>query len=132
MSQENVEIVRAVYDEWGRGNFRAGLDLYDSLVLYIPLPEFPHAGRYLGTNSVREFMLAWMEAWNDLTMAAEDLIEAENSVVAAVRQRGAGRESGTPIDLRYFAVWTFRGRAVIRLEDFRERQEALEAVGLRE
>jgi hypothetical protein len=29
-------------------------------------------------------------------------------------------------------VWSFRGRKVIRLENFRERAEAFEAVGLRE
>jgi ketosteroid isomerase-like protein len=53
-------------------------------------------------------------------------------VVVAVRQRGVGRESGAPAELPYFQVWTFRGRAVIRLEQFRDRDDALEAVGLRD
>jgi ketosteroid isomerase-like protein len=43
-----------------------------------------------------------------------------------------GSESGAPTDLRYYQVWSFRGGKVIRLENFRERAEALEAAGLRE
>jgi ketosteroid isomerase-like protein len=77
-------------------------------------------------------MRGWMEAWRNLTFTAEDFIEADNGVVVAVRQRGVGQESGTPIDFLYFSVWTFRGRAVIRLEDFSDQAQALEAVGLSE
>ena len=61
MSQENVEAVRAVYEEWAKGNFRAGTDLYDPLVLFIPIPEFPAAEHYLGKDGVRDFMLtSWV------------------------------------------------------------------------
>jgi ketosteroid isomerase-like protein len=132
MSQENLDAVRAVYEEWAKGNLRAGADLYDSDLLFIPIPESPHAGRYTGTESIRDLMRGWMEAWRNLTFTAEDFIEADNSVLVAVRQRGVGQESGTPIDVRYFSVWTFRGRAVIRLEDFSDRVQGLEAVGLSE
>jgi ketosteroid isomerase-like protein len=47
-----------------------------------------------------------------------------------VRQRGIGSTSGVPTEMRYFTLWTFRGRRVIRIESFRERAEALEAAGL--
>ena len=51
-------------------------------------------------------------------------------VVVGVVQRGAGSGSGAETVLRYFHVWTFRGDKVVRWEDFRERAEALAAVGL--
>jgi ketosteroid isomerase-like protein len=132
MSQQNLDAVRAVYEEWAKGNLRAGRDLFDPDILFIPLPEIPNAGRYHGTESMRDFMRGWMEAWQTLTLTAEDFIEADNSVVVAVRQSGIGQESGTPSDFLYFSVWTFRGRAVIRMEDFSDRAQALEAVGLSE
>jgi hypothetical protein len=34
--------------------------------------------------------------------------------------------------MRYYQVWTLRGSSVIRIESIRKREEALEAVGLRE
>jgi ketosteroid isomerase-like protein len=133
MSQENVEIVRAVYDEWGRGNLRAGLDLYDPRAVFIPFDN-PDGGMgfYLGAEGVGEFMRGWLKSWTDFTIAGEEFIETGDSVVVATRQRGIGRASGAPAEVLYFQVWTFRGPAVVRLEQFRERADALEAVGLRE
>jgi len=132
MSQENVEIVRAVYDEWGKGNFRAGVDLYDPLVLFVAHPNMPEAGHYLGTDGIEGFFRGFLNPWRNLTFAADDLIETQNSVVAAVHQQGIGRESGIAVEIRFFHVWTFRGHAVIRLETIPDRAEALEAVGLSE
>jgi ketosteroid isomerase-like protein len=133
MSRENVEVLRAVYEEWGKGNFRAGGDLWDRRVLFLPAPELPDAGEYLGPEGITEFMGKFLQSWTDYTIAAEEVIEAGDSVVVAVRQRAVGRESGLAADVpREFHVWTFRGRAVIRFEAFRDRAEALEAVGLRE
>jgi ketosteroid isomerase-like protein len=130
MSQQNVDAVRAVYEEWAKGNFRAGVNLYDPLVLFIPFADFPAASHYLGTDGVTEFMRAFLAAWTNLTMEAEDVVEAGDSVVVTTRWRGVGRESGARTEKRVFDVWTFRGRAVTRVEFFLDRDEALEAVGL--
>ncbi len=132
MSRENVEAVRAVYAEWEKGNLRAGLELYDRDVLFMPGPDWTDTGRYLGREGIREFMLGYLDAWTNLTYAAEELIETENSVVVAVHQRGVGTGSGAPTEWQGFHVWTFRGPSVIRLEAFPSREEALQAVGLRE
>ena len=40
MSQENVEIVRAVYDRWSEGDFHASVDLLDPHVVLVLGPEF--------------------------------------------------------------------------------------------
>jgi ketosteroid isomerase-like protein len=133
MSQENVEALRAVYEEWAKGNFAAGGDLWDRRVLFIPMSDLPDVGDYLGPEGVTAFMGAFLQAWTNFTIAAEELIEARDSVVVVANQQGAGRESGIPAELpQQFHVWTFRGRAVIRFEAFQNRAEALEAVGLRE
>ena len=130
MSQENVEIVRAAYAEFAKGNLRDSLNLYDPLLLFIPVSDFPSADHYLRPQGLTAFMREYLASWEDFTMTAEELIEAESSVVVAVRQRAVGREGGVPSELLYFEVWTFRGRMVIRIEQFRERAAALEAVGL--
>jgi hypothetical protein len=51
MSEENVEIVRAVYERCSEGDFRASADLLDQHVLVVLRPEFPEAGPYLGCSS---------------------------------------------------------------------------------
>jgi ketosteroid isomerase-like protein len=136
MSQENVEIVRRIYGEWGRGNFREGAELYDPHVLLVVRPEFGLAsgeGVYCGPDEVARYMRElFLPEGEDLVIAGDEFVDAGDSVVVHVDQRGTGRQSRAPGQLRYFQVWTFRGASVIRIESVMGRAEALEAVGLRE
>jgi ketosteroid isomerase-like protein len=131
MSQENVEIVRRVYERWGKGDFRVDTELYDPWVVLVLRPEFPDAGAYLGLDGIGGYMRRFLEGWDHLVIEGEELIAAGDSVVAGVHQQASGKGSGAPVDMRYFQLWTFRGGAVIRLESVREREEALEVAGLR-
>jgi ketosteroid isomerase-like protein len=136
MSEERVETVRAVYAHWSEGDFRASAHLLDPHVVLVLGPEFgpdsPDTETYLGAEAVAAYTRGLLEAWTPFTMEAEEVVAAGDSVLVGVRQRGVGSTSGVPTEMRYFTLWTFRGRSVIRIESFRERAEALEAAGLRE
>lgn len=132
MSQENVAAVRAVYERLSEGDFRAGVDLFDRHIVFLLLPDAPEPGPYLGVEAVAEGMRRLLETWADLTMEAEGLTAAGDSVLVSVRQRGVARNSGVPTEARYYTLWSFRARKVIRIENFRGQDEALEAAGLRE
>ena len=132
MSEENVELVRGIYDKWGTGNFRAGTDLFDPDVVLVLRGDFPDAGAYEGPEGIRKYMQGFLADWTDAAIEAEEVIGAEDMVVAAVHQRAIGTRSGLPVEMRYWQVWTFRDGAVIRIESIRERSEALEAAGVRE
>jgi ketosteroid isomerase-like protein len=133
MSQRNIEIVRRIYERWGRGDFRAGVELYDPYVLFVLRPEFPDAGAYCGPDEIRRYMrrdfLADLEG---AVIVGEEFLAAGDSVVVRVNQQATGAGSGAPVAMRYYQVWTFRGSSVIRLESIREREEALDVAGLRD
>jgi len=132
MSQENVEIVRAVLERWGNCDFRLDPDLVDPEMILVLSAGFPHAGTYSSRRELAKYMQGFLEAWDRLTITAEEIVEAGDAVVATVRQRGVGITSGIATDLRYFQAWSVHGGRIIRLESYRDRREALEAVGLRE
>lgn len=132
MSEENVEVVRAVYERFGKGDFRASLDVVDPLVLLVMPAGFPESGTYLGIARLVEYTRGFLEPWTHITIEAEEITDAGDTVVATVRQRGVGAKSGADTEFRYFQVWSLRGGKVIRLENFRERAEALGAAGVRE
>jgi ketosteroid isomerase-like protein len=129
MSRENVEFVRAVYAEWERGNFSAGVDRYDPDAVLVQGEGFPEAGSYQGLAGFANYMHIFLDAWEKVTIEAEELIDAGDSVVAAVLQTGIGKGSGASTELRFFQVWTFREGKVIRLEVIRDRDAAFEAAG---
>ena len=139
MSRENVEVMRTVYDRYREGDFQASADLLDPhAVLVLPKasdwgPETPESGLFIGPEAIAEYTRhSLLRPWADFTMEAEEIIEAGDSVLVRVIQRGVGRASGIPVDLRYFTLWSFRGGKVIRIQSFRNREEALEAAGLSE
>jgi ketosteroid isomerase-like protein len=132
MSREDVETVRGVYRRWGEGDFVAAVELFDPKVLLVMRPDFPDTGTYLGLDGVAEYTRGFLEPWSHITIAAEEIIEAGDTVVVRVLQRGEGVESGALTEFRYFHVWSFRGGKVIRFETVRERADALEAAGIRE
>ena len=131
MPRDNTEAVRTVYEQWAKGNFRAGVELYDPEILMVQHPGFPESGSYLGVDGIGRYMRAFLEAWEEVSLSAEELIESGDSVVVAVVHRGTGKGSGVePHEFRYFHVWSFRGGRVIRLDAIRERADALEAAGI--
>jgi ketosteroid isomerase-like protein len=130
MPEANVEAVRSVYESWSKGDFRAGVPFFDEHVVFVIRPEFPDPGTYVGPEAVAGYTRGLLEAWTLLTLEAEEIVDAGDTVIVALVQRGVGASSGTPTEFRYFHVWSFRGPKVIRLENFRERAEALAAAGI--
>jgi ketosteroid isomerase-like protein len=130
MSQDRVAAVRSIYDRWREGDFRTKFDLFDQNVVFVMPPELPEAGTYLGSEAVAEYTRGFLEPWTKVTMDAEELLPAGDSVLASIIQRATGDASGAATELRYLQLWTFRGDKVIRLENFRDRDQALEAAGI--
>jgi ketosteroid isomerase-like protein len=130
MTSTNTQTIREIYEHWAQGDFRAGPEHFDPSVVFVMRPEFPDAGTYLGPDQVAEYMRGFLAAWNHATIEATEIIEAGDSVVAAVTQRALGTASGIETELRYFHAWSFRGQTIIRLESIMAREEALAVVGL--
>ena len=132
MSEQNVEIVRAILDEWGRGNFRAGTERFDADTTLVLRSDFPEAGGHHGPEGIRAYMQRFLGAWEKVVIKGEEFIAAGDSVVVAVHQVATGKGSGAPVEMRYFQVWSLRGGVVLRMESIIERSDAFEAAGISE
>jgi ketosteroid isomerase-like protein len=132
MSQENVELLRPVYDRWAEGDFRAGRELLDADITTVWAQDFPTAGTYHGLDGHAAAMREWLSAWTDLKLEAERFVDAGDSVVVPFVVRACGRESGAEVDRRWAHVWTLHDGRVVRFEVHLETREALKAVGLAE
>ena len=127
MSDENVAAVRAVYERWGKGEFEASLELFDDEVVFIMPPDLPDAGTYRGLEQLAEYTRGFLEPWKHIVIEGEEILDGGENVVAAVRQRGTGSESGIETEIRYFQIWSFKGPRVLQLENTRDRAKAMAA-----
>ncbi len=85
-----------------------------------------------GVDAIRQNFERWRDAWEELEVAVEEVIDAGDRVFLTAHHRGRGRRSGVDIDTRLYAVYTLRGGRIVREDEYAERAEALEAVGLGE
>ena len=136
MSQENVEVVRRLYDAAARRDTPTVLSLYDRDVEWDGSRSrwaevFPGQPHFQGHEELRRFFRLYYEMWESLEDDVQELIDTGDHVISVVTSRGRGRASGVDVEWRGNAgVWTIRNGKVVRVVWFSTRAEALEAVGL--
>jgi ketosteroid isomerase-like protein len=137
MSEENVEIVRRIYDAVARRDATAVLALHDPEVEMDGSrhrwAELMGTSSFRGHEGLRRWSREYYEMWENLDHSIEELIDAGEHVVSIVTSRGQGRASGIEVEWKHHAgVWTIRDGKVVRVAWFRTRAEALAAAGLSE
>ena len=86
----------------------------------------------VGRHALGDVMKTWLEGYQDLTLVAEQLIDAGDQVVAVARWRGRGRRSGVVTEWPHASVFGVREGLVTSLVSYSEPRDALEAAGLSE
>jgi len=141
MSQENVEIVRQFLED--RTAFLRGEATAETFgehfdpqveVCWHDKQTYPDTPQHLrGVSAVVAFSEQYRDGWLDVVTDPLELTEAPGGgVLALCRQSARGRQSGVPIVIHFFEVFTIRGGKVQKGEFFRHRADALEAAGLSE
>jgi ketosteroid isomerase-like protein len=124
MSQENVEIVRSFLAV----ELDEALTYADPGIVWNPVEESSAQGH----EAVRASTERWKSEWDDYELIPEGFVDLGDRVVATVRFRARGRASGVEVDARLYDVYTLRDGKIVRMDQFTDRSEALEAAGLRE
>jgi ketosteroid isomerase-like protein len=124
ISKRNVEIVRRFLVD----DFDEALMYVDPGIVWNPVEESAAQGH----DAVRASTARWKSEWDDYELIPEEFADAGDRVVATVRFRARGRGSGIEVDARLYDVFTLRDGKIVRMDQFTEQSEALEAVGLRE
>jgi ketosteroid isomerase-like protein len=137
MSQENVEIIRRVYDAAAHRDSDVVLALYDPEVevdmSHAPCRDLVGQRLYHRHDGLRDFYREWNDAWEIVESEVEELIDAGGHVISVETTRGRGRASGAAVELHQCGIWTIRAGRIVRVEWLdATREEALEAAGLRE
>ena len=136
MSQENVEIVRRLYEAAGHRDIAAVYSLYDPDIEWDAsrTERGTVTGRVVhGHDGLQKWLREWYGAWENIHDDLEELIDVgEHEVISVMTQRGRGRASGVEVADRLATVWTIRDDKIVRVVWFPSRAEALEAAGLSE
>ena len=130
MSQENVETFRRAIDAYNRRDIDAFLESFDPMVETHPLTlaMFGQEGTvYRGHEGVRQFIRDVDEALREIQVEPVEIRDLGERIVARGRLRARGRASGAEIESPVSWLVDFKNGRVIRMRDYLDFREALEA-----
>jgi ketosteroid isomerase-like protein len=133
MSRENVEVVRAclrAFEEEGIGGAQR---YWHPEIDWRAIEGAPDdIGVFHGREALRRYYADWYETFDDLRAELEETIDGGDQVITVQRVTGRARSSGVETELRYAVVYTVRDGKIVRGREYKTRDEALAAAGLRE
>ena len=128
MSQENVERVRAGFAAHNRGDIDSLVELYDPDAVF----ETLLLGTHHGKEAIRRLYEENQANQSGYTVEPVEQIDAGDNVITVVRVGGAGPVSQIALDDQIAFIHMFKNGLVVREQAFSNRDEALDAAGLRE
>ena len=135
MSQDNVEVVREAFDAFLGGNLEKATQLVDPEVEFHGTIGGLEEGRvaYGLPHAARTF---WgdedLEAWDERRLEPEAFIDAGDDIVVLLHEYRRGRRSGIELETDTAVICAVSGGRVVRIQGYMDRDEALDAAGLRD
>jgi ketosteroid isomerase-like protein len=130
MSERNVQTVRRIYEQLNRGEVDGLVELCDDDFVMDFSERVFNPDTYTGHDGIRRFYEGVREVWQSYHWSVEETRIAGDSVVALLHCRAQGRDAGPTVDWRVAWLWRFEHDKPVFLRFYRDRGEALEAVGL--
>jgi ketosteroid isomerase-like protein len=131
MSQENVEMVRRLYDAINRRDWDA--------VFRDAHPDFDmttqrglNAGRLRRREAAEGFLKDYIATFDKIAWEPEEFFEAGDHVVAFITTRSRPRGGSVDMVTHNGHLWTVRAGMILSINTFPDPKKALEAAGLSE
>jgi ketosteroid isomerase-like protein len=140
MSQQDVEALRAFWDQWTREGWTSGawqrgevdLSLLDPDVSYEDMNLPDHIGEiYHGHEGVVRAAERWTEPFEQMVVELEQIIDAGDHLFSFHRWRAKARHTGIEINEPLAYRWSFRDGKVVHFRSLGP-EEADLASSLRE
>ena len=132
MSQENVEAIRRAVDAYNRRDLDALLEELDPEIEWHPLLQVLLGGEatvYRGHEGARELYRDLDEAFAESYSEQSEIRDLGEQVVAIGRLGGRGRESGARTETTIVWLVEFRNGKAVRVREYLDPADALEAAG---
>ena len=123
MSRENVDLVRALYAAWARGE--SVRDLVAEDLEYVNPPNAVEGG----TKRGRRFLVGVLDVYPDFRVEPERYEDLGDEVLVIGTARGTSA-SGLETRWQQGYIWTVRDGVIVRFRWFNDPAEALAAAGL--
>jgi ketosteroid isomerase-like protein len=132
MSQENLAVVKGIYDAFDGGDVGGALALMDPGIVWYEAENHPYAGGnpYVGPEAVANGVFAhYGTDWDGFAVTIAELIDGGESVVALGRYTGTFRPTGRTMDAQMAHVWRIADGKAVHFQQYADTLGAARTVG---
>ncbi len=132
MVTDHRQTVKRFYRLYAIKDIVATMDLFDPQVEMHPAENFIYAtGKpYIGPEEIRSNIFTRVDHdWDGFTATADEILGAEEVVIARGRYRGTFKATGTKIDAEFVHVFRFKGCKIAMWQSYTDTAQFKEAVG---
>ena len=116
MSEENVKVVRRIYDGWSRGDF-SRTDLFHPEIEF-EMVDWPHQSHARGIDDMWQTWRSTLSAFGQFRSVPTEVVDFGRNVLVLNRIEGSGKESGAGVSADTASVFTIEDGKVVRLRLF--------------
>lgn len=127
---KNGDIVKAIYDAFGKGDVPAVLGAFDPQIQWREAEHFLYAdgNPYVGPQAVAEGVFQRVVSDVDgFAVLPGHFVEGGDTVVVEGRYRGKMKATGTPVDAQFAHVWQLRDGKVARFQQYTDTKQWADA-----
>ena len=127
MSQENVELVRAVYAAFAAGDVPAVLGAMSPEIVWHEAENFPYADRnpYLGPEAVLTGVFGRIATdWDGFAAVPKEMLDAGDTVIVLGRYNGTYRATGRTLDAQLAHVWRVADGRIVGFQQYTDTLQA--------
>jgi ketosteroid isomerase-like protein len=130
MTQDNLAVVRGVYDAFARGDVPGIFGLFHPEAEVYQSSRLPWDGEYRGHEELGAFLTKLTGSVESKVEPERLIDDEEGHVVQIGRTRGRVRATGREFDVPETHLWTVEGGKVTRYEAYIDTPKMREALGL--
>jgi len=131
MSQENVQIIRGMYDALGSGDIPTALGRMDQSIEWNEAENFIYADRnpYVGPQAVLEgVLMRFGSDWDDFTITPEEWLDAGDRVVVLGTYSGTHKSTGKQVRAQFAHIVSVREGRIVRFQQYTDTKQFAETV----
>jgi ketosteroid isomerase-like protein len=129
MGEQSVEVVRGVYEAFGRGDVPSVLGAMADDIEWYESEGMPYGGVYHGGEAVAQNVFGPLtEDISDFAVTPEEFIASGDTVATVTRYTGTGKATGNHLDLLAVHVWDVGDGKITRFRQFMDTAKFLEVV----
>ncbi|MDH3588116.1 MAG: nuclear transport factor 2 family protein [Gammaproteobacteria bacterium] len=131
MSVENINVVRDMYDAFGRGDIAAVVASMDPDIEWNEAENFPYADRnpYIGPQAVVDGVFNRLAGeWEYWSLDHEEFFDAGDYVIVTGRYHAEHKGTGGEIRAQFAHVWQLHDGKVIRFQQYTDTAQIASAI----